>query len=893
MNQNAILTIRLTRGRQQLRVGDSAVNEHRGGPETLLRWLETQLGLIAPPTHKASRITEYAGALDAVSKSTISDSMATDRWATASALLGRRDELLLAGWDERDDERLPPLVRDLACAAAGHTFTFPGEATRVKRVLAALDSCQTLPTHECCLLDPPETWPTVWQEILTRLNVVNPPESELLAQKGTSLRAAQALVRGAPPTTVAQDTSFRYIVTRSDTSACEFVAAVLAASVEKLPDTVLYCEDDGVALRLDACLRRMGVPTTGASAVSRAHPALQILPLSLALCWEPVDPQALLDFLSLPVKPIARRVATKLANSLAEEPGLGSGKWTEAMEELCSQASDPDGKLRARLDAWLLCERTARGSAIASRLVRERCSLVAQWASGRAAILAEDPAATPELVDAMHVAAGQASLLGELVESQGATVSEPQLARLLGEAQANGVETTPCIASAGGPTRVRSLAEIDRPCRRLIWLGLGTADSIGCRWSSRQLQQLRKAGIDLDDGTRQLTALRSAEARGYSCVSESFLAVLLPQDREQRWHPIWLAIRGILEDNENPPALEDVIAEQHLEAIAPFTFSIENCSIEPPQGRRSLWKTPSQYLHDRETTSATELQDRLACPLKWVFNYRARLRSSPIAELPDSHRLKGTFCHSVLERVFGSDGPVPSPDAAATEVVRVFNERLPLDAAPLAQPDRLADRQKLCDELENATRVLVATLAAGGYRIVGIEVEVESEAFGKQLTGWIDCVAVRDDGQEAIVDFKYAGRNKYRALIEEGKAVQLATYAYGRTGDGNTFPAVAYLVLADALIYTPSGSPLEGDRNRTIIDGPAIQSVWQQFTNAVAGADGWLSSAEPVPARPLQDSNQWPSGSTLVLDAGLAADKEQEVCRYCDYKLLCGLKGTL
>ena len=46
--------------------------------------------------------------------------------------------------------------------------------------------------------------------------------------------------------------------------------------------------------------------------------------------------------------------------------------------------------------------------------------------------------------------------------------------------------------------------------------------------------------------------------------------------------------------------------------------------------------------------------------------------------------------------------------AAAVERVRqVFDQRLPLDAAPLAQPDGLIERQKLRDELSGATRVLV------------------------------------------------------------------------------------------------------------------------------------------------------------------------------------------
>ena len=44
------------------------------------------------------------------------------RLATDSELLARRDELMLAGWDESDSESLPHIVRELARAAFGKTF---------------------------------------------------------------------------------------------------------------------------------------------------------------------------------------------------------------------------------------------------------------------------------------------------------------------------------------------------------------------------------------------------------------------------------------------------------------------------------------------------------------------------------------------------------------------------------------------------------------------------------------------------------------------------------------------------------------------------------------------------------------------------------------------------
>ncbi len=888
------LFIRLTRGTLRPQWGHDYDNEFHGGPETLLAWLETQLGL--PPTacHHADRITEYANVLDSLGPSSISASMETDRWATASELLSRRDELLLAGWDEREASGLPKIARDLAQATDGKKLVFPSEAERLQKILGAFDAGQTLPAHDCCLTDLPEAWPTVWRDLFQYLDLSIFAEFEPAAPNGSALLTAQTSLGGGDSKPITPDESFRYAHTRSQSPAVEFVVGILASSTDLMADTVICCEDDDLAIRLDACLHRIGLPTTGASISTRAHPVLQVLPLAMALCWEPVDPQALLDFLTLPLIPLPRKAAARLAAALIKEPGLGSRSWEAAVIELCSIENDPERKLRDRLDAWLLCERTPLGTDIPTRILRSRCGLVSQWAAGRAIAMAKDENPNPKLINALQTAARQASLLGELAESQGTQLSEPQLARLLEEALASGVTTTACLEADGGPIRVQSLAEIAGPCKRLVWLGVGTGDARGCRWSTHQLRELADAGIEIDDGSKALASLRSAEIRGFQFVSQAFLAVLLPQDLEKRWHPIWLTIREQLSErgSHHPPVFEDLVAANSTDELAPFTFESCETTIEPPQPQRLAWDIPYELLKDRDSVSASELQTRLGCPLKWTFNYQARLRPSSIAELPSDFLLKGSFCHSLLEQVFGDGKPTPSVDEAVAQITFAFDERLPLDAAPLAQPNKYFERQQLRSQMENATRVLIETLTAGGYRIVGIEVELDSQAFDKSLVGWVDCVVAKEDGSEAIIDFKYGGRSKYHSLIEKGEAVQLATYAYGRRNKDGAFPAVAYLILSDGLLYTPSASPLEGGNHRSMIDAPAIQSVWQHFFDAVNNADDWRTTNDLVPARPLQNSTAWPPGATIVLDEKIKESDFQAVCQYCNFKRLCGVQET-
>ena len=894
MVPDTVLNIRLTSVVLKPKVGTTRLNEFHGGTEVLLNWLETKLGLLGPGIPKANRVTDLANSLDGIADGVFSQSLATDRWATSSELLVRYDELRMAGWNGDDDETLPMLIRDMAHATDGKPLFFADQAMRLQNVLHTLSDGQKLPTHRCVLEDPIELWPPMWRAVLNQLTVENATRGLSAGAKGTALRAAQEIVNAGKLQPISQDASFRFVATRSETAACEFVAATLAKSQELLSETVVYCESDAVALRLDACLNRLGLPTMGSTAVSRAHPVLQVLPLCLSLCWDPVDPQVLLDFLTLPVNPIPRPVAMPLVESLVEQPGLGSAKWEATIAELCKVENDPDGKVRARIDAWLMCGRVARNASLSSAVIRSRCGLVAQWAAGRALVLLKDVGGEPtHLAEALQVAAGHASALGELVESQGRTLTEPQLSRLVEEVTSIGVSVAPFREAFGGPLRVRTLAESDAPFKRLVWLGLGTGDTPACPWPVAELEKINSAGIDLDDGSRALSALRSAEARGFSKIQESLLAILLPQDLTQRWHPIWLAIRTTLVGRDEPTALDDLFTSGNENAITPFVFASAENPIVPASPERPLWDVPADLLRDRNSVSASELQDRLGCPLKWVFNYQARLKPSSIAELPGDFQLKGTFCHGVLERMLGGGGDLPTVDEAANLIGQIFDERLPLDAAPLAQPDQMLERRKLRTELVNATRILVGALSSGGYRISGIEVEVEGEAFGKPIIGSIDCLAVRDDAQEAVIDFKYAGRRKYRELIQKGRAVQLATYAHSRRQGTGPFPAAAYLVLADAQLYTPSGSPLSGDVSRYVVDGPGIQAVWDRFSEAIAAADNWLTGDQPIPARPLQPPAQWPQGTDLVLDADRAEGRPQDPCRYCNFGLLCGREGLL
>ncbi len=880
--------------------GDVYWAELRGGPSLLLRWLETQLGLLADQPPHFIRVTQYANLLEQYKAGTsLEASFQTDRWATADFLLRRRDELLLAGWDGQDHETLPQLVRDLARIEQSPQKVPGGLPERLLRVIKAFDNAQKLPPHECLLYESSNLWPKVWREVLSRLSTTEAGEPIPTAPRDTALGQIQEQSGSGEIRPVSFDTSFRWLECRSSMTACDLVAHLLVNQRDTLAETAILCEDERTAILLDGRLANAGIPTTGATIANPNHPVLQVLPLALKLCWEPVDPLTLLDFLSLPLGPIPKKAARPLAQALANQPGFKSDAWNEAIGQITQEESDPEGDLAQRLSDWFDVDRVKWGEPLPKAVLEQCCVRVAGWSARLASHWKGDGNRKNRALSlALMRAAHHARTVRELCLSLRGPLTEPQLARVLGAALEEDITITPHDPQAGGPTLIRSLTQLDRSFRRLIWLGLGSADPPRSRWTNSDLAVLQRSEIDLDDGSRRLKALRAAERRGWSRTSESLLAISVPQDKELRPHPIWLqareAVRAAAADLAEP--LPTLIAQSQARQIDPWLIEAKSFRVVAPHNRILSWKVNPVYLYDVERSSATELNDRLACPAKWVFNYLAKLRSSPIASLPDSFLLKGTFCHKVLADVFGAGGELPNVPEAQQAVEMAFIEALPRNAGPLAQPGALVEKEKLRLQLRAATRLLVEALRAGNYQITAMEKEVSGKVGDHDLIGFLDCLARRKSGEELILDFKYGGRNKYRELLIEGRAIQLATYAAARVEEKEEkgeFPAVAYLILADGILYSPEGSAMIGTGPAEILRGsPCIETIWANFVKALAQADKWLEGTEPIPTRPLLEPDSWPDGVELVLKGPDAKGKmpDQDVCKYCDYKTLCGLR---
>jgi len=863
-----LLQIGLHRRASMPSQGAHAIHEVTGGPAELLDWLEVHLGVNGPQVTHSERVVDYVRRLKAAPGDSFRASMEQDEWATATELLGRRDELLLEGWKPDQSDGLQAIVQDLARCEQDDTVFRPGVPDRLRFVLDALDAGIRVPEHVVVVDEPAAEWPVLWQEVLLRLNVEEAAQPQPTAPEG-SLRDLQKGLVSRSIQTLRIDPSLNVLRTRSRHAAIQTLLAWLPQM--EPTRTVVVCEDDHVAGLLDAALAANGHPTTGVTVQAHGQPAHQVLPLVLQLCWEPVNPYALLDLMLLPVGPVPRRAGFRLAEALAEEPGFGSEEWQRAWEHVTDKNHDPEGKTRKRLEEWLLHERVRQGQSIPTALVRERCGLVAQWATKHANLLDEqDPMAA-----SYHAAAAQATALADLASTFGDSIPEAQVQRLLDDVLDERSVMQSHEAQAGGLRTVRSLADVPDGTEDVVWLGTTTQPAGQCSWTLGEQRALQEAGLRVGDVQAEATARQRAEIRGL-CHAKRLLVVQYPAD-EAVTHPIWLQAAACLGDFK-APFVEDLLAGRCEAPWAPLSREAEPASV--PVARPS-WRVPvvPQVTGD----SATSLEARLACPVKWFLHHAVGIRSSPVADIPHSFRLRGTLAHKVLEHVL-EPGELPSREEALRRLEACFEDIVARDAAPLAQPRKLREKQQLYGELRRTLEVLVETLARGGYRVVGMEQGFDDELDGRRTRGFIDCIVANDDG-EAILDFKYGGIRKYPGKLEEGRAVQLATYAAARSQAGHVH-GVGYVVLDGPRIASPTGSPLQGVPDGVLVQGDDVHATWQAFTQALRETDARIASGM-LDAWPRHDRDQRPRGVDLVVE-DVKKGEDPEACKYCDHGLLCG-----
>lgn len=782
-------------------VGRAGVGHAAVGPAGLTALLRTRLGLTGAEPDHPLRISAYRRALERSPRTWCGASFDLDPWSVSKRMLQWRDELVAAGWAGSPIVGGTPRLADLADAE--QLFDAPGAADSLRDVAATLRRFVAdgrgwpLGIDRLTVVGSVTDLPAPWPGIIGDLREWGVPVA--------SEEAPGPILR------------LRTVTAATEWEAAEAAARILATS----PSTSL------VATRhteiLDQELARRGLPRSGALESSDQRATAQVLPLFLAAISGPIDVHAIAAFLDMgltainvdsgalrDVGVIPSAVRRPLLDALAAQPGVGGPAWMAALASIAGTDAEADADADADVDADAHAD--ARHGELAAELDRMlrtgriifeggRCPTSAitdalKWLGTRLSRLGGQLGA-PEIKAAAHSVATAVHVL-----SQRDVVGERELARIVDDCGA--AATSPLAgAEASESPRLPSPALLRCP-GPVLWWGAVDDGAVHRRvWTPREVRALAAAGIVVPDPGILAGARSRAEVDGLRRAGDVIAIVPRSVDGAATTaHPtLAFATHDVTSGTGGTYAQIDArelvvdgtwdFGDARLPVSVPDPWSPDPAAVlESAQVRRVPPGTdllPSRL-------SYSQMEKLLVHRLEWLLRYPLRIREGWLTAIPTGNRMIGTFLHAIIEDIVDEN-----LDGADARVVSArFADLLPHYASELSLPGNARLRQQVEVEALESIPALFATLRGGGMTVTAAEAPInrtltltlrDPDGGGTHdhevaVRGFRDLDARTNDGSTVVIDMKYSvSRRKYRDLIEAGRSLQLATYAWSVTDD--------------------------------------------------------------------------------------------------------------
>ena len=782
----------------------NSLGEITVGMNGMLDILETQLGLVADLLPQARRIAQY---LDCLKKADHAmrfyhNSLEADELGTAATLLTWRDTWHLHGWTGRIDAgevRLTDMA-EVELLAQGRLSSSEGE--RLAAIVQMMEH-RSPAIRSVTLVSALAHFPKRWQQVLSRLPVDQlpfaPQSGELfLHTLQDRLQRAQAGEIFAPEDKLTFKNDGSMLVVRAETR--------LLASCW-LADRISRGVEDGVLVAADALLDEIlvaaGEARHGMNESSAFRPALQLLPMALALLWAPLDFNVLTSFLSHPISPVRGYARRKLAAKFADQPGIGGAEWEKVLNDIAGHYGDEAAEVHEQITSWVDHLRFDRNCGVPLEQVMVRARKLAHYFHVR--LIDQDEARRASWHAGFSQTSAFISALEQLQQSGMSVIRQRQLQKLLIEATARGSYNPKLLAETGAMGVVNDPAALIEPFEQVFWWQPVTGALLkSYPWSTVEIRSLAESGVELPEISTVLDRLALDWLRPVFAAHKQLVVVLPP--REMEVHPAWQTIESLV--TKIPEySLEDLLTEtgNALQGIVPHT---------PLPRLRRWWQLPENTPVPRmERESFSSLELFLFNPYQWLLRYPAALKASNLLSVSDGFLLEGKLAHALVEDFFALQNSLAMSDAEVSDwFAAAFPQIIATQGAVLLMDGRNADYEGLRYRLKRALFRLLAQIKAASVIAVQPEMELNGIFPGGHVHGYADLVMTNQHGQQAIIDMKWGGSKKYSQKLVENTHLQLGIYAELLRQKTGSWPETGYFILSEAKLfaqhYFPDSTPV-------------------------------------------------------------------------------------
>jgi len=785
------------------------------GPQGLLRILEIQLGLSGhADDNDYLRIESYRQALRTYlnkrEDAFFAAAFRADQFATAADLLQRRDELLLGGWDFEEQPGLPARLAELArveqCFQQGDLELPPGYADRFSALLRKLGTRRAAVQSITCI-EPAHLLPPHLRRLFRYckelgVQVEQQPAAEV--EGDTDLARFQAALAGRAKgkSDIRGDGSLLLLRGQRDTALAAYLAQTLRLNPGLRPAMLIEdkCQSLGHAIELE------GLPSLGMPSASLARPTLQVLKLATVFLWEPIDPFKIMEFVSLSVKPLERELSNRIAEQMAQKPGLDSDDWRRMIaryfEEVRERAEWDKkldyNKINSQYQFWFRRRRYDIGGQVPKEEAIDIFAYLADWAR---ACFEEDNGNNNSLLVLQQQATRVRELLEALPEERLSNLELERIVRTIYEPapvqlREREMGALPYTSQAGA---------VCGEVPELLWWNFtqGEAEHFFSRWYIPEIQYLRQRGIELS-GPELENQLRLWQRRQPVLHSKQRLILAIPEyadGQERTPHPLMGELEASCRNLKRITLDIDTEAgkatfEQFLRL--PAYEQLPTRQLGRPQPFLYI-RQHLQRLQKRETESFSSLRDLFYYPYQWVFRHKVRLKQTALLSIVKDHTLMGNLAHRFFERLLEQDGIHRWNQKQVHRFIeQEQNELLRKEGAVLLMYGREPERASFLQKVKFSAWSLIRHLQENGWTVKNTEQSVQGEVFGLNINSRADLVLQRGR-EKAVLDLKWRGARRREQLIRNEEDLQLVLYAK-LLGEGHSWAHTAYFIMENGQV---------------------------------------------------------------------------------------------
>ena len=567
----------------------------------------------------------------------------------------------------------------------------------------------------------------------------------------------------------------------------------------------VYINNDNVSL--NGVLTSLGKANVGAEASGVYTPISQLFSSGMKLFINPVDYDALVSYLSVPVHPLNDYILSEdktlrysLFSHMTGQGGFGKNERTQCDWNSIIEAAKPeDGRKSVLSLDHCLCQ-WEKGATLSA--IEAYCGEWSKWCA-RKAVATQDSAIAQQLLtikDSFDVLPKFLSLTGK------EKFTEKELMVNIASAATFCTYTTD-VPMLGSLDVVADIKAIAAPCERAVWMDCYDQGMSGYQYSflnESDINLMNAAGMMIPTYDKQLQAEAVSKHIAYSYITNE-LVVLTPEKVECRRSypqliPHW---DGKVEDMTDwtPDGKEIAAVEANTQKVIHRVSSTIFNGLDTPKDEGGI---------GRNYESFSSLDMLIQNPFDYVLQYVFKCNETSRTNLS---AVKGNVVHKMFNNaVLESDNDWTKLKAA---LVDNFDENFD-KAVNEVGIELLSLNNRLTYNLfKNVIKTcsipsFIKIIEDNHLTVVGSEVDimVDFDKIGK-FNAKIDMVLQNPDGKYVIMDFKWTdGKDKKREEeIKNNMEMQLALYAqavrqhFGE-GDESSVEAIGYFMLRQGVFIT-------------------------------------------------------------------------------------------